>query len=90
MLDNLYMYISFASIAYVLYSLLMQSLNFRYKRALNSILGKEIARSLYKKLDHNFTYDNKYRPDDCQSQLIFNSAMEEFARISKQKKENMQ
>ena len=58
--------------------------------ALNRLLAKEIARSIYQKLHPEFTYDTKYRPDDLQSQLILSAAMEEFKRISQQEKVDIQ
>ena len=61
-----------------------------YKYAFNRILGKEIARTLYQKAHPEFIYENKYRPDDLQSQLILNTALEEFTRIYQQKQEGIQ
>ncbi len=90
MLEDIYMYISLVSVTSVIYLLTMRPFNLRYKHAFNRILGKEIARTLYQKVHPEYSYDNKYRPDDLQSQLILNTALEEFARICQQKQEGIQ
>ena len=81
MLEDIYMYISLVSVISVIYLLTKRPFNLRYKHAFNRILGKEIARTLYQKVHLEYTYDNKYRPDDLQSQFILNSAIEEFTRL---------
>ena len=61
--------------------LVMKPINQRYQRAMNRLFAKQIARSLYQNLHPEFTYDNRYHPDDCQSQLILSEAQEEFQRL---------
>lgn len=73
-----------------IHHLVMKPINLRYQRALDHVLGKEIARTLYQKIHPEFTYDNKYRPDDHQSQLILDSAIEEFICISRSKEGGIQ
>ena len=90
MLEDIYMYISLVSVTSVIYLLTMRPFNLRYKYAFNRILGKEIARTLYQKVHPEYTYDNKYRPDDLQSQLILNTALEEFTQMCQQKQEGIQ
>lgn len=83
MIENTYLiFVPMLGLAGLFYSFILRPLNLRYQRALNRLLAKEIARELYQKIDPEFTYDNKYRPDDRQGQLILRAAMEEFARIS--------
>ena len=76
-------------LSYGLYSLLMWSINTRLHGALSHIFGKEIARSLFKKLHPDFTYE-KYTSDEHLHQIIFNSTLEEFTRLCDKGKENTQ
>ena len=73
----------------IVYRLFLYPINQRCNIAFNDILAKEIARSLYQTINPQFTYANKYRPDDLQSQLILSAAMEEFKRICQQEKEDI-
>ena len=88
--DTYLIFLLMLGIAGFFYSVILRPLNLRYQSALNRLLAKEIARSIYQKLHPEFMYDTKYRPDDLQSQLILSAAMEEFTRISQQEKENIQ
>lgn len=68
-----------AGMAYiVLWLMLIRPLNSRYKHALATLLGKEIARSLYQQMHPEFTYENKYRPSDRVDEIVLNRALEEF------------
>ena len=63
--DSLCLFIVPAGSAYILlWFILIRPLNKRYKKALATLLGKEIARSLYQQMHPEFTYENKYRPSD--------------------------
>ncbi|NBL00297.1 MAG: hypothetical protein EOM50_20290 [Erysipelotrichia bacterium] len=90
MLENLYMYISLASVSYGIYILIMRPITLRYQSAFNHLLGKEIARRLYQTIYPDFTYDTHYQPGDHQSELILESALEEFIRIHKEKEGEVQ
>ncbi|WNZ00189.1 hypothetical protein SUSP_002606 [Sulfurospirillum sp. 'SP'] len=87
--DTYLIFLLMFSMVGLFYSVILRPLNLRYQSALNRLLAKEIARSIYQKLHPEFTYDTKYRPDDLQSQLILSAAMEEFKRICQQEKEDI-
>ena len=78
--DSLCQFIIPAGSAYILlWFILIQPLNRRYKRALASLLGKEIARSLYQQMHPEFTYaTKKYHPSDLLDETVLNRALEEF------------
>lgn len=67
--------------AYGIYYLSMRALNLRYERALNHLLGKEIARRIYQQIHPEFTY-NKYHVDDDKREVVLNSCIEEFKKLS--------
>lgn len=91
MLDNTYIFMGMIGVlGSSVYALFIRPINRRYKRALDRLLAKEIARQMYQSLHPAFTYDNKYRPDDLNAQLILSSAIEEFNRLTNQTKENVQ
>ena len=91
MIENTYLILLLMlGMAGLFYSVILRPLNLRYQSALNRLLAKEIPRSIYQKLHPEFTYDTKYRPDDLQSQLILNTALEEFTRICHQKQGDIQ
>ena len=81
--DNLCSFIVFASSAYILlWLMLIRPFNRRYKRALATLLGKEIARSLYQQMHPEFTYTTKkYHPSDVLDETVLNSAKEMFDKI---------
>ena len=81
--DSLCAFIVLATFAYILLSfILIRPLNKRYKRALASLLGKEIARSLYQQMHPEFTYTTKkYHPSDVLDETVLNSAKEMFDKI---------
>ena len=78
--DSLCLFIVFAGSAYILlWFILIRPLNKRYKRALATLLGKEIARSLYQQMHPEFTYDaKKYHPSDAMDEIVVKSALEMF------------
>ena len=91
MFENTYFVITVSIVLFILlYRLLIYPINKCLKLALDVLLGKEIARTLYQKVHLEYTYDNKYRPDDLQSQLILSSTLEEFTRICHQKQGDIQ
>ena len=69
----------------VMHHLLIYPINQRYQRALNYLLAKEIARELYQKAHPDFTHKNKYHPDDLNSQLLLNTAIETFTQLLEEK-----
>lgn len=68
-----------------MHHLLIYPINQRYQRALNYLLAKEIARELYQKAHPDFTHKNKYHPDDLNSQLLLNTAIETFTQLLEEK-----
>ena len=81
--DSLCSFIVPAAIAYILlWFMLIRPLNRRYKKALATLLGKEIARSLYQQMHPEFTYTTKkYHPSDVLDETVLNSAKEMFDKI---------
>ena len=81
--DSLCSFIVLSGIAYILlWFILIRPLNKRYKEALASLLGKEIARSLYQQMHPEFTYDTKkYHPNDLLDETVLNSAKEMFTHL---------
>ena len=81
--DSLCLFIVFAGSAYILlWFILIRPLNKRYKRALATLLGKEIARSLYQQMHPEFTYaTKKYHPSDLLDETVLNSAKEMFTNL---------
>jgi hypothetical protein len=80
--DSLCLFIVPGGIAYIpLWFILIRPLNRRYKKALATLLGKEIARSLYQQMHPEFTYNNKYYPSDIVDEIVLNSAKETFNRL---------
>ena len=88
--DSLCSFIVFAGSAYILlWFILIRPLNRRYKKALASLLGKEIARSLYQQMHPEFTYDTqKYHPNDLLDETVLNSAKEMFTHLLYNKNKN--
>lgn len=80
-IQNGYLLIGLVVLFGVVYGLFVRPIHRCYQNALDRLLGKEIARQLYQSLHADFTYDNRYHPDDRQSQLILNEAREEFQRL---------
>ena len=77
--DSLCQFIIPAGIAYILlWLMLIRPLNRRYKHALATLLGKEIARTLFQQMHPEFTYENKYRPSDIVDEIVLKRALEEF------------
>ncbi|KIM02981.1 MAG: hypothetical protein KU29_13275 [Sulfurovum sp. FS06-10] len=62
----------------VLWLMLIEPINRRYKKALATLLGKEIARSLYQQMHPEFTYENKYCPSDRVDEIVLEKAKEMF------------
>ena len=61
----------------------------RYKKALATFLGKEIARSLYQQIDPTFSYDvKKYHPGDAIDEIVVKSPMEMFRALRKIENKN--
>ena len=81
--DSLCSFIVPAGIAYILLGfILIQPLNKRYKKALATLLGKEIARSLYQQMHPEFTYaTKKYHPSDSLDETVLNSTKEMFTHL---------
>ena len=81
--DNVCSFIVFAGSAYILlWFMLIRPLNRRYKRALATLLGKEIARSLYQQMHPEFTYaTKKYHPSDLLDETVLNSTKEMFTHL---------
>ena len=81
--DSLCSFIVFAGSAYILlWFILIRPLNRRYKKALATLLGKEIARSLYQQMHPEFTYaTKKYHPSDLLDETVLNSAKEMFTHL---------
>jgi len=78
-----------AGMAYlVLWLMLIRPLNKRYKKALATLLGKEIARTLYQQMHPGFTYENKYHPSDVLDETVLNSAKEMFTHLLQNKNKN--
>ena len=88
--DSLCLFIVFAGSAYILlWFILIRPLNKRYKRALATLLGKEIARSLYQQMHPEFTYaTKKYHPSDLLDETVLNSAKEMFTHLLHNKNKN--
>ncbi len=88
--DSLCAFIVLATFAYILLSfILIRPLNKRYKRALATLLGKEIARSLYQQMHPEFTYaTKKYHPSDLLDETVLNSAKEMFTHLLQNKNKN--
>ena len=88
--DSLCLFIVFAGSAYILlWFILIRPLNKRYKRALATLLGKEIARSLYQQIHPEFTYaTKKYHPSDLLDETVLNSAKEMFTHLLHNKNKN--
>ena len=88
--DSLCSFIVFAGSAYILlWFILIRPLNRRYKKALASLLGKEIARSLYQQIHPEFTYDTKkYHPSDSLDETVLNTAKEMFTHLLHNKNKN--
>lgn len=88
--DSLCLFIVFAGSAYILlWFILIRPLNKRYKRALATLLGKEIARSLYQQIHPEFTYaTKKYHPSDLLDEKVLNSAKEMFTHLLHNKNKN--
>jgi hypothetical protein len=73
----------------VLWLMLIRPLNRRYKHALATLLGKEIARTLYQQMHPEFTYaTKKYYPSDIVDEIVLNSAKEMFTHLLKNKNKN--
>ena len=81
--DKVCSFIVLVGIAYMLlWYILIQPLNKRYKKSLATLLGKEIARSLYQQLHPEFTYDaKKYHPSDSLDKIVLKSAKEMFTHV---------
>ena len=88
--DNLCSFIVLAGSAYILlWLMLIRPLNKRYKKALATLLGKEIARSLYQQMHPEFTYaTKKYHPSDSLDETVLNSAKEMFTHLLQNKNKN--
>ena len=88
--DSLCLFIVFAGSAYILlWFILIRPLNKRYKRALATLLGKEIARSLYQQMHPEFSYaTKKYHPSDLLDETVLNSAKEMFTHLLHNKNKN--
>ena len=88
--DSLCSFIVFAGSAYILlWFILIRPLNRRYKKALATLLGKEIARSLYQQMHLEFTYaTKKYHPSDLLDETVLNSAKEMFTHLLHNKNKN--
>ena len=88
--DSLCLFIVFAGSAYILlWFILIRPLNKRYKRALATLLGKEIARSLYQQMHPEFSYaTKKYHPSDLLDETVLNSAKEMFTHVLHNKNKN--
>ena len=88
--DSLCSFIVFAGSAYILlWFILIRPFNRRYKRALATLLGKEIARSLYQQMHPKFTYaTKKYNPSDLLDETVLNSAKEMFTHLLHNKNKN--
>ena len=72
----------------VLWLMLIQPINKRYKKALATLLGKEIARTLYQQMHPGFTYENKYRPSDIVDEIVLEKAKETFTHLLRNKNKN--
>ncbi len=78
-------FILHAGIVYIiLWLMLIRPINRRYKKALATLLGKEIARTLFQQMHPEFTYENKYRPSDILDETVLNSAKEMFEKLTKE------
>ena len=88
--DNVCSFIVFAGSAYILlWFILIRPLNKRYKKALATLLGKEIARSLYQQMHPEFTYaTKKYHPSDLLDETVLNSAKGMFTHVLRNKNKN--
>ena len=88
--DSLCLFIVPAGSAYILlWFILIRPLNKRYKKALATLLGKEIARSLYQQMHPEFTYTTKkYHPSDLLDETVLNSAKEMFTHVLHNKNKN--
>lgn len=88
--DSLCLFIVPAAFAYILlWFILIRPLNKRYKKALATLLGKEIARSLYQQMHPEFTYTTKkYHPSDLLDETVLNSAKEMFTNLLRNKNKN--
>ena len=88
--DSLCLFIVPAGSAYILlWFILIRPLNRRYKKALATLLGKEIARSLYQQMHPEFTYTTKkYHPSDLLDETVLNSAKEMFTHLLHNKNKN--
>ena len=63
----------------ILWLMLIRPINRRYKKALATLLGKEIARTLYQQMHPEFTYaTKKYYPSDPIDDIVLEKAKEMF------------
>ena len=81
--DSLCLFIVLVAFAYILlWVTMIRPLNKRYKRALATLLGKEIARSLYQQMHPEFSYTTKkYHPSDLLDETVLNSAKGMFTHL---------
>ncbi|NBK98255.1 MAG: hypothetical protein EOM50_09570 [Erysipelotrichia bacterium] len=88
--DSICQFIIPAGSAYILlWFMLIRPLNKRYKKALATLLGKEIARSLYQQMHPEFTYaTKKYHPSDSLDETVLNTAKEMFTHLLHNKNKN--
>ena len=88
--DSLCFFIIPAAFAYILlWVTMIRPLNKRYKRALATLLGKEIARSLYQQMHPEFSYTTKkYHPSDLLDETVLNSAKGMFTHLLHNKNKN--
>lgn len=88
--DSLCSFILPAAFAYtLLWFILIRPHNIRYKKALASLLGKEIARSLYQQIHPEFSYDaKKYHPSDAIDEIVLKSAVEMFRALCETENKN--
>ena len=69
-----------AGLLLITYIGILRPLNRKYEIAMNRLIGREIARRIYKELYPEFTYSS-YHEDHFVREVVISSAIEEFRKL---------
>ena len=69
-----------AGLLLIAYMGILRPLNRKYEIAMNRLIGREIARRIYKELYPEFTYSS-YHEDHFVREVVISSAVEEFRKL---------
>ena len=69
-----------AGLLLITYIGILRPLNRKYEIAMNRLIGREIARRIYKELYPQFTYSS-YHEDHFVREVVISSAVEEFRKL---------